>query len=527
MLNSRYWSTTLPGLLSAGLIVCFIFGALLSLWLIAPTFDIQQIWQDPYLRHITAFSFIQATYSTLLSLAIAIPLAESLSHRRFPGRRWLLRLFSLTQVLPVLIVVVGLLAIYGNSGLLNRWLGTSFSIYGLSGILLAHVFFNAPLSAKLLLISIESIPVQQHQLAAHLGLNRWQRFQRLAWPRIRQQIPHVCGLVFMLCFTSFATVMALGGGPKATTIELAIYQAIRFDFDLGLGAMLAVWQMGICTLLVLVINRFAKPVESAPAQGFSRYPHQDSLPQRGWDIMWLSIGFLLVLPPFIAVVSAGINTRTFDVLLSPQLWQATLHSLHIALFASLIAIALGITLLNTSRHWRLANKRRAADSLELAGSLILVTPGLVISTGLFLMVRHFSRVYDHALWLVITVNALMAMPFVLKALSQPLLHCAQQFNPLCESLGMRGVQRWRRVEWPLLAPTFVHAFALAFVLSLGDLTAIALFGSQDFQTLPLYLFQLMGSYQLEAAAVVALVLLVLSLSLFALAEKCLVKRQST
>jgi len=65
--------------------------------------------------------------------------------------------------------------------------------------------------------------------------------------------------------------------------------------------------------------------------------------------------------------------------------------------------------------------------------------------------------------------------------------------------------------------------AMGFVLSLGDLGAIALFGSQGFQTLPLYLFQLLGSYQMDAAAVAALLLLLLSLGIFTLVEKLLIR----
>ncbi|MFT1633247.1 thiamine/thiamine pyrophosphate ABC transporter permease ThiP, partial [Vibrio cholerae] len=76
-----------------------------------------------------------------------------------------------------------------------------------------------------------------------LGMSRWQKFKWVEWPRLRQQQPHVAGLVFMLCFTSFATEMVLGGGPKATTIELAIYHAIKFDFDLQIGGLLAIWLM--------------------------------------------------------------------------------------------------------------------------------------------------------------------------------------------------------------------------------------------------------------------------------------------
>lgn len=148
-----------------------------------------------------------------------------------------------------------------------------FSIYGLNGILLAHVLFNLPYASRLLLQSLEAIPSEQHKLCAHLGMSRWQKFKWVEWPRLRQQLPHVAGLVFMLCFTSFATVMVLGGGPKATTIELAIYQAIKFDFDLQIGALLAIWQMLLCTLLTFTLQRFShsRPMNSAASKVTERW----------------------------------------------------------------------------------------------------------------------------------------------------------------------------------------------------------------------------------------------------------------
>ncbi|MCV6037699.1 thiamine/thiamine pyrophosphate ABC transporter permease ThiP, partial [Escherichia coli] len=90
----------------------------------------------------------------------------------------LLKLFASTLVLPVLVGVFGLLAIYGNSGLLAQWLQgfdtkLPFSIYGLNGILLAHVFFNLPYAARLLLQALESIPAEQHKLCSHLGMSHW------------------------------------------------------------------------------------------------------------------------------------------------------------------------------------------------------------------------------------------------------------------------------------------------------------------------------------------------------------------
>lgn len=83
---------------------------------------------------------------------------------------------------------------------------------------------------------------------------------------------------------------------------------------------------------------------------------------------------------------------------------------------------------------------------------------------------------------------------------------------------MKGWSRFRLIEWRALNKPIAHAFAISFMFAMGDLSAIALFGSQSFTTLPLYLFQLLGSYQMQSAAVVALCLLLFSVLCFALIE---------
>jgi thiamine transport system permease protein len=110
---------------------------------------------------------------------------------------------------------------------------------GLQGILLAHVFFNMPMATRLFLQALENIPGEQRQIAAQLGMRGWSFFRFVEWPWLRRQIPPVAALIFMLCFASFATVLSLGGGPQATTIELAIYQALSYDYDPGRAALLA------------------------------------------------------------------------------------------------------------------------------------------------------------------------------------------------------------------------------------------------------------------------------------------------
>ncbi len=513
------------GVVVAGFISLFILLAFGALLVSAPQVNIGQVWHDPYYRHVTLFSFWQAILSTVISLGLALPVAHALSRRRFRGRGLLLKLFSATLVLPVLVGVFGILAVYGNSGLLAQMLSAfaiqpSFSIYGLSGILLAHVFFNLPYASRLLLQALDGIAAEQHKLCTHLGMSPWQKFVWIEWPVLRQQLPHVAGLVFMLCFTSFTIVMSLGGGPRATTIELAIYQAIKFDFDLGTGALLALWQVVLCALLALSLQWLTKPLAVSFSDSAAASPmFNDTRSSLWWDRFWIGIALLLVVPPLLLTLYAGLNGKFWSVMQDTLFWHSAWASLRVAVCSALIAVFAGIAIVTTSRVWRLRGWKLRASQLEIVGTIILVTPGLVISTGLFLLLRRVTDVFSMALLVVIVVNSLMALPYVIKILVQPMLHLEQKYHYLCSSLGIKGWQRFKVVEWRALHASIAQAFAISFMLSVGDLSAIALFGSQDFQTLPLYLYQLLGSYQMDSAAVVALLLLLLSLTCFTLCER--------
>ncbi|MDG3087033.1 thiamine/thiamine pyrophosphate ABC transporter permease ThiP [Vibrio hannami] len=517
--------TPKAGLFIGLIILAFVFSALSALLTYTPSLNIGQVFSDPYYRHVTRFSFYQAGLSTLLSVVFAIPVAHAIFRREFPGKALLLKLFASTLVLPVLVGVFGILAIYGNSGLLAElfsWFDSKlpFSIYGLTGILIAHVFFNLPYASRMFIQSLESIPLEQHKLCAHLGMSHWDKFKWVEWPRIKQQIPQVCGLVFMLCFTSFATVMALGGGPKSTTIELAIYQAIKFDFDLQAGALLAIWQMLICAILYMAVHRLSKTSKVASSYRNHRSMMiRDNSKSKIWDWFWILLSALLVLPPMFMVVLSGLNSKLVTIFSDSRFWSAVKASVTVAGLSSTLALLAGIILLLTSRAWRIQGKNGNSDRLEFVGMIILVTPGLVVSTGLFLLLRGLGDVFSYAFYIVIAVNSLMALPYVIKTLSQPMLHIEQQYQVLCTSLGMKGLKRLWLVEGKALRKPLAHAFSLGFMVSIGDLSAIALFGSQDFRTLPLYLYQLMGSYQMEAAAVVSLCLLLLSLGSFTVTEK--------
>ena len=76
----------------------------------------------------------------------------------------------------------------------------------------------------------------------------------------------------MLCAASFTIVLTLGGGPSATTLEVAIYQALRFDFDPGQAVVLALLQLLLCATCYLLLSRLGAQVDPGMTLGAPARP---------------------------------------------------------------------------------------------------------------------------------------------------------------------------------------------------------------------------------------------------------------
>tara|TARA_R110002050_G_scaffold108043_1_gene218633 strand:- start:794 stop:1294 length:501 start_codon:yes stop_codon:yes gene_type:complete len=139
----------------------------------------------------------------------------------------------------------------------------------------------------------------------------------------------------------------------------------------------------------------------------------------------------------------------------------------------------------------------------------LAVPAIVLSLGFFLLVRSLGIAPATAApAVVILANSLLALPFAMATLGPPLEAIARTRGKLVRTLGLSGWRQFIAVEYPLLGKDIGVMLALAFCFSLGDLGVIALFGTQDFQTLPLMMFRALGAYRSNDAAAIAAILLI-------------------
>ncbi|MEQ6249372.1 thiamine/thiamine pyrophosphate ABC transporter permease ThiP [Sulfitobacter sp. HNIBRBA3233] len=460
------------------------------------------------------FTVHQALWSAGLSVLLALPVARALARRRFVGRGALVTLLGAPFILPVIVAVFGLLTVFGRNGWMNDLLAAlglpGVSVYGFHGVVLAHVFFNLPLATRLLLQGWQTIPAERFRLAAQLRLTPWAVFQAIERPMLLQMVPGIFVLIFVICLTSFAVALTLGGGPRATTVELAIYQAFRFDFDLGRAAMLSVVQLVLAGGLALAALRFVPQI--SVGGGLDRVRQRwdaNRAAQRLLDGAWITSAAAFLLLPLCAVVLRGLGGLA---LMPVSVWEAAGISIAVAGLSICVMLALALPM----SGW-IASRR--GGGMEAIGLLGLSASPLMIGTGWFLLINPVADPFDFALAVTVIVNAMMALPFALRTMVPPMRDTIQVYGRLAATLDLRGFGFWRIVLLPRLRSQIGFAAGLTGALSMGDLGVITLFANPDRVTLPLQMYRLMGAYQMEAAAGAALLLLVLSLAVFWICDR--------
>ena len=474
------------------------------------------------------FTLFQATLSTLLSLLLGILLSWSLAHQpRFCCRGIVVALFGSSLVLPSLIVAFGIITVLGNHGWLNQLseliTGHTFGsyVYGLSGILIAHVYLNTSFASLGLLRAFESIPVEKYRLSTSLDLSFWQRFRTLEWVAIRSTLPRIGITIFLLCFSSFAIVLLLGGSPAYNTLEVALYEAVRIDFDLPDALQIAAIQLMISIMLLLIASGMPHGLNNLKQSSrLIPWPERrgTAFLQRS-TILLLSIIYLL---PLIAVVLDGLHADLVRLFSRPLFLRSLGMSLGIATVSAMLTVVSALMLADARRHFglplRIAERgvgRLFGLLITFSGNLYLAIPTLILGLGFFLIARDMGgSMTSWGITAILTANLLMSLPFALAVMIPAMEKTARRYDKLTFSLGLSPLQRWRHAEWPYLRRSIGYIAALSFSLSLGDLGVIALFGNREITTLPWYLYQLMGSYRTTDAAGVALVLFVLVFGVF-------------
>ena len=528
-LYQQRWRASIPGLtLGAGLLgfLVLMLGALLFMQDGSPDFTDFSVYifsrQTWFVISSAAF---QAVLSAVMSILFGVACARALFRRGyFRGRSSLLILSFLAMIMPSTVAAVSLLSLWGRKGVLRQGFEAVvptdflFAPYGLAMVVLAHMFFNAPLVMRVCFAGLQSVPKSQLRLAAQLGFTARDYWKWIELPCIKSYTPSLFGLIFLMCFSSFSLVLMLGGGPSVSTLEVAIYTAVRFEFDLPKAGVLALMQLGFSALIILSLSRFEH------LSWTTRLADQASVPRKDKDIftcklsdgLFIFLFCLIVIAP-IASLFLGIDiVAGLPLFQRPVFWQALQMSAVLGVSSAILSTSMALILVAARYNAsQLSFSRFIGGFLSLAMSVYLVLPSIVLGTASFMLLRAYIDVFSAAFWLVLMSNVFMTLPFATRILAGRYAGLAGQTDRLALALNLRGLRRFRLVVLPAMRHEIGLALGLCCAFSLGDFGVIALFGSEQFRTLPWLLYQYASRYGGAEAELLSLILLVLSIALYA------------
>ncbi|MCP4197639.1 MAG: ABC transporter permease [Proteobacteria bacterium] len=194
---------------------------------------IAELWQEsmvtaPHFEELLfsiKLSLYTATISSIIAIAVSVPVAYFFSRYNFWGKSFFDTLLDLPIVLSP-IALGALLLIFFNTPLgepVERLLGPF--IFEVKGIILAQFIVVVGLSIRLLKETFEGIDVEYENLSRTLGLGKMRTFIKVVLPMAKNGVIAAFLLVWGRAIGEFGATVTLAGATtmKTETIPVAIY----------------------------------------------------------------------------------------------------------------------------------------------------------------------------------------------------------------------------------------------------------------------------------------------------------------
>lgn len=461
---------------------------------------------------IAGLAAAQASVSTLLALAVGLPIANVASRYRFRGRALTQALVTVPFVLPTVVVALAIRSLLGTG------LGPGFAT-----VVLAHAYVNLAVVVRIVGARWVQHDARYEQVARTLGATPWRAFITVTIPMLRASIASSAAVVFVFCFTSLGIVLLLGDSSTRTLESQVLRQAsLLLDFP---GAAATAFVQLIVVSLVLALG--GRAGRTAPTERLLPAALRPLPAGRVGRVAVLGTAFVAVVltaAPILALVRASIAG---DGGVTLAHWQALgtidagttrigspLDSLLTSLgYAGLTAVIAGLVggmaaiAVVTSRVGRsvallaMVPMGVSAATLGLGTLLAFGRPPLDLRpTGLLVPLAH----------------ALVAIPLVVAVASPALRSADSRLVTVAATLGASTSRAFWTAYGPILRVVMVAAGGLAAAVSLGEFGAASFLARAGSPTVPVQIVRLLGrpgEQSFGVAAVLAVLLVTLTLTL--------------
>lgn len=445
---------------------------------------------SPGLGRVLWFTLWQALVSTALTMVVGFAPAYLLARFRFRGRGALLAMVTVPFMLPTVVVGAAFLAL-----LPAAWHGTA------QAVIVAHVFFNIAVVVRLVGAMWAVLPTDLTAAARTLGATPVQVLRFVVLPLLRPALWAGATVVFLFTFTSFGAVKLLGGAANPT-LEVEIARRATQVGDVDGAAVLSLMQLTILGAVVWWSSRWQRRTSIHLGAGGGARMARARHERRFVAVTGLLTTMVMVVPLGVLVSrsfrlggtwslnawrSLGSGEVRPGVSLGVDPLASLLTSLRFAVVAALISVVIG-----GLASLAISAARRHGSLLDVGLMLPLGTSAVTIGLGMLITFDTAPFDWRARWWLIPLGHALVAIPFVVRALLPVLRAIPADQRAAAATLGASPLRAWLAVDVGRVLRPLAASAGLAAAISLGEFGATTFLTRAGRETMPIAIARLLG-----------------------------------
>lgn len=465
----------------------------------------------PFLNSLLVGSLVAAT-STLIGFIFAYATTRT----DIPGKRFFRLIAIVPIVSPPFIMALAAILLIGRKGLITafmtQYLGISWNIYGLPGLVITETFAFFPMAFLILEGVLGGIAPSLEEAALDMGASRLRTFFRVTLPLTAPGIAGALLLTFTRSLEDFGDPIIIQGRFPVLTTQ--IYLAITGMYNIPLGATLAIILL-VPTVLAFLLQRYFLSRKSYVT--VTGKPSSAALvrvsPRAKWSLFGVVSLFSLAIIVLYAVVIFGSFTKLWGINNTLTLdhyryafsvgWRYLADSLELAAIATLIGGVLGITIAYVVSRKRIIGR----GLIDFLAMINFAVPGIVIGIGYIFAFNTRPILLTGTGVIIILVFLSQRTPAVVRDGVAML----QQLDPVIDEaaadLGAGFFRTFGRVILPLTAPALVAGMAYMFAACITSISAVIMVVSAHWYLITVELLAAVDLGDLSVAAVYGVLIL--------------------
>jgi iron(III) transport system permease protein len=468
--------------------------------------------------------------------ALGLALALIATRTRFARGKLLRALTILPIITPPFVVGLGLILIFGRSGLVNHLLEFVFGwepgrwIYGLPGVLLAQVFAFTPIAFLVLIGVVEGVSPSLEEAAQTLRADRWRVFADVSLPLMRPGLANAFLVSFIESIADFGNPILLGGNFSVLSTEI-FYSVVGAQLDQGRAATLGLVLLAIALAAFVVQRRLLgdRVYTALTGKGDAGLPATlpDSVRRACYAVAlpWLALTagiYSMALVGGFAQTwrrdysftlrhyakAFGVDWTAHGILWTGAAWSSLWTTIKLSAIAAPITAAIGILVAYLVTRHRFAGR----GAFEFGTMLSFAIPGTVIGVSYILAFNVPPIEITGTALILVVCNVFRNMPVGVRAGIAALSQIDANLDEASTTLGARGFTTLSRVLLPLAKPAVVAALVYSFVRAATTLSAVIFLVSAQYEWATTYIINrvINGDYGVAIAYCSVLIVLMLA-----------------